>query len=77
MRVPRRSGTVGTDWFVWLRRSSRGSNQEHQLRPLRRPVVGIIYGKQVKDRDGQAAAEVLNPSSAALHAVRTTEGGLP
>jgi len=39
--------------------------------------VGIIYGKQVKDRDGQAAAEVLDPQGAALHALRTAEGGLP
>ena len=77
MRVPRRSGTVGTDWFGWSRRSSWGSSQEHQLRPFRRPLVGIIYGKQVKDRDGQAAGEVLDPPSAALHAVRASEGGLP
>ena len=35
------------------------------------------YGKQIKDRRCQAAAEVLHPSGAALHAVRPAPGRLP
>ena len=35
------------------------------------------YGKQIKDRRCQAAAEVLHPSGAALHAVRPAPGCLP
>ena len=47
-----------------------------QLRPFC-GFVGIIYGKQVKDRDGQTASEVLDPQGAALHALRSSSGCLP
>lgn len=39
--------------------------------------VGNIYGKQVKDRDGQAASEVLDPQGATLHALWSSSGRLP
>ena len=35
------------------------------------------YGKQIKDRVCQAAAEIFHPPSAALHAVRPAPGCLP
>lgn len=76
MRVPRRSGTVGierSEAVAILSRARAGVT----VAAVPAAFVGNIYGKQVKDRDGQAASEVLDPQGATLHALWSSSGRLP
>ena len=76
MRVPRRSGTDDRE------RSRDAADtvvpEGPGLNSCGRTCgfVGNIYGKQVKDRDGQTASEVLDPQGAALHALWSPSGCL-
>ena len=61
MRVPRRSGTVGIERSECVATTVALSDQGSSVAAVPAAFVGNIYGKQVKDRDGQAASEVLDP----------------
>ena len=79
MEVPRRSGTdrfgLGPREPAWPV-AGEGRGKPEQFAAVIAATVGIIYGKQVQDRDGEASGEVLDPEGAAVHALWASPRGV-